>query len=88
MEKVYGCDLDFRFPVIKLSDYDERVEELEKLENPFAAVILAHLMTLKTANRPLDRYQWKLRILRALYRRGISPNQLRQLVIPLDIHRN
>ncbi len=73
---------------MKILDYTERIEELEESENPFAAAILAHLMTLKTANRPLDRYQWKLRILRALYRRGISPNQLRQLVIPLDIHRN
>lgn len=83
-EKVYGCDLDFRFPVIKITDYGERLDELEKSENPFAAVIVAHLMTLKTANQPLDRCQWKLRILRALYRRGIAPNQLRQLFRVID----
>ncbi len=83
-ERVFGCDLDFRFPVVKISDYSKRLEELEKSENPFAAVIVAHLMTLKTANQPLDRLQWKLRILVALYRRGMAANQLRQLFRVID----
>lgn len=67
-----------------ICDYSERLEELAKSENPFAAVIVAHLMTLKTANQPLDRCQWKLRILGVLYRRGIASNELRQLFRVID----
>ena len=31
-----GCTLEFRFPIVKLIDYSDRMEDLERSSNPFA----------------------------------------------------
>ena len=54
-QSAFGCEIQFKFPSIKLLDYLDRVAELEASENPFATVILAHLMTRQTAHDPIDR---------------------------------
>ena len=41
------CELDFRFPMVKLIDYRRDEAALEKSANPFAAVILAQLKVLR-----------------------------------------
>jgi len=38
-----GCQLDFRFPMVKLLDFAADESRLESSDNPFAVVILAHL---------------------------------------------
>jgi hypothetical protein len=45
---LWGCSVDFLFPIVKLLDYAERTEELERDRNPFAAVVLAHLKAMET----------------------------------------
>lgn len=60
-------------------DYAGTIDELEKSTNPFAFVILAHLMTMQTANDLEDRCQWKMRLLRPTYERGMSPEDVRKL---------
>ena len=83
-QSVFGCEIQFKFPTVKLLDYSDRVTELEASENPFATVILAHLMTLKTASDPADRCQWKLRLMRPLYQRGMSREVIRDLFKMID----
>lgn len=61
-----------------------QIESLEQSENPFATVILAHLMTRQTAGKPQDRCQWKLRLLRPMYARGMSAEDVRSLFRVLD----
>jgi hypothetical protein len=39
---LFGCTVDFQFPVIKLLDYKQRLSELEASRNPFATVVMAH----------------------------------------------
>ncbi len=80
----FGCNLQFSFPIVKLLDFKSRLDELERSNNPFASVILAHLVTTSTARDPSNRYAWKLRILRALYARGMDPQGLRQLFRVID----
>lgn len=40
----------FRFPVIKLVDYNKKWAELETSVDPFANVVLAHLKTQATTH--------------------------------------
>ena len=38
-----GCRMTFVFPIVKLTDYLKRWDELEKSRNPFAVMVMAHL---------------------------------------------
>ena len=52
---IWGCTLDFQFPVVKLLDYARDVAGLEAGSNPFAVVVLAHLKTQETRHDPVAR---------------------------------
>ncbi len=80
----WGCELSFRFPVVKLIDYRRDEAALEQSTNPFAAVILAQLKVLETRHEPETRWQWKLRLVKGLYDRGLKREQVRQLFRVLD----
>ena len=81
---LWGCTIDFRFPLVKLLDYAERVEELEQDTNPFAAVVLAHLKSLETTQNPESRRVWKSRLVKGLYDRGFEREDIRQLFRLID----
>ncbi len=71
------------FPVVKLLDYDDPVA-LECNPNPFAIVTLAHLKVRETRKDPLQRYEWKWRITRALYERGYLKQEIIDLFLFID----
>jgi hypothetical protein len=72
------------WPPVKLLDYANRVAELERSKNPFAHVVLAHLKALETRQNPDDRRAWKMRLVRGLYERGFSNEDVRQLFRVID----
>src|SRR5262249_29361644 len=80
----WGCQVRLRFPSVKVLDFRQKEAELEQSPNPFAAVILAQLKVLETRGSPQSRWQWKLRLVKALYDRGFSREQVRQLFRVLD----
>ena len=69
----WGFRCLFEFPTVKLLDYRERWEELEKDENPFAVVVMAHLKE-QERRRGEDEslLRWKIRMVKMLYERGYS----------------
>jgi hypothetical protein len=69
---------------IKLLDYASRRETLEKQDNPFAIVILAHLTALKTRKNENQRFLSKLSLARALYQRGLSKDYILNLLLFID----
>ena len=83
-EDMFGCRVDFQFPIVKLLDYASDIDGLERSENVFATVVLAHLMTLQTASAPVERQRWKLRLMRLLYERGKSAQEIRQMFRVID----
>lgn len=83
-ESHFGCCEEFRFPIIKLLDYAEDIAGLERSENVFATMVLAHLLTQQTAGDPINREQWKLRLMRSLYERGKSSDEIRQMFRVID----
>lgn len=64
--------LEMSFPVVKLLDYLDRWEKLERSKNPFSVVVMAHLQSQQTRGKTQERFRWKLRLTRMLYERGYS----------------
>ena len=74
---LWGCEVQFRFPIVKLLDYREHLADLEASRNPVASLVLAHLAAQRTRSDPAQRLQAKLAITRRLYDLGYSREQVR-----------
>ncbi|MEM6402854.1 MAG: cytosolic protein [Cyanobacteria bacterium P01_D01_bin.116] len=93
--ELFGCTVDFRFPVVKLVDYQQRLSELEESRNPFSTVVLAHLAALQTRDNRVERKAQKLALVRRLYEKEFSREQVLNLfafldwmlTLPLDLER-
>jgi hypothetical protein len=64
-----GCRTTFKFPIIKLIDYEKKWHYLERSRNPFALVVMAHLMAKRTKNKPQQRIRWKINLIRLVMAR-------------------
>jgi len=74
--QLFGCGISFRFPVIKLLDYEQRLSELEQSHNPFATVVMAHLQAKATASNRIERKQQKLNLVKKLYELGFERDSI------------
>ena len=79
-----GCRVSLQFPIVKLLDYETQWEMLEETTNPFGMVVMAHLRTKATPQNPESRLQWKLNLVRRLYDRGYSREDVVQLFRFID----
>ena len=75
----WGCRMGLRFPVVSLAAYRGRWAELEASANPFAVVTQAHLQAQETAGAVSARYAAKLTLVRSLYRRGYSRQDILEI---------
>jgi len=73
-----------QFPVVKLLDFTERWSSLEQSDNPFAVIVMAHLKALSTRNNPEERLRWKLYLVKGLYERGFTQNDIIELFRFID----
>ena len=80
----WGCQMELTFRSAKLLDYADQAEALGASDNRFAAIVLAHCKTLETRRNPESRRDWKLRIVKGLYQRGWSKEDVRQLFRVID----
>ncbi len=83
-EGQWGCEVRFTFPTVKLVDYTKRDEVLETGSNPFAAVTLAHLKVQETKDDLVNRYDWKMRLVKGLYDRGFDKVRMVRLFRVID----
>ncbi|MDX2239387.1 MAG: hypothetical protein NW224_01775 [Leptolyngbyaceae cyanobacterium bins.302] len=83
-EELWGCEATFRFPMIKLLDYESRWAELETSQNPFAIAVMAHLKTKETRQDAQARKEWKFRLTRRLYEQGYERQDILNLFRFLD----
>ncbi len=60
----FGTNLSFSYPIIKLVDFEDHLDELITTGNPFALVIAAHLKAARTKRKPGERRDWKTQYLR------------------------
>ena len=81
---VWGCKVEIRFPVVKLLDYFKDWDYLEGSHNPFAVVVMTHLKSLETRKDPDSRLKWKLSLVKRLYRKGYSREDILELFRFID----
>jgi hypothetical protein len=77
--ELWGTEVGIRFATAKLLDYGADESALESHANPFAVVVLAHLKTLQMAHDDEGRRISQVRLIKGLYDRGLSAEQIRQL---------
>ena len=81
---LWGCELSFRFPVVKLTDYQARWAQLDRSDNPFATIVMAHLKTKATRRDPQARLVWKLSLVKRLYEKGYERHDIVELFRFID----
>ncbi|MGK7878314.1 MAG: transposase [Xenococcaceae cyanobacterium] len=79
-----GCRVRLEFPVAKLLDYEADWETLEQSTNPFGIIVMAHLKTKATHGNSENRLNWKLSLVRRLYERGYSREDILKLFRFID----
>jgi hypothetical protein len=82
--ELWGCNVRFEFPIVKLLDYVPLWAELETNQNPFAIVVMAHLKTKETRNDSVARKEWKFNLTRLLYERGFERQDILNLFLFID----
>ncbi len=78
----WGSMIRFTFPAIKLLDFSE--EELASSPNLCAIIVLAHRTAQATRHDPTGRAAAKLGLVRRLYQRGLTREQIRDLYRFID----
>jgi hypothetical protein len=81
---LWGCEVAFMFPAIKLLDWRERWGELEASDNPFATVIMAHLKAQETRGDDEGRKRCKFELVRRLYEKGYRREDVIELFRFID----
>ena len=81
---VLGCKHTLEFPVAKLTDYEEKLDDLLASENAFGLITAAHILTQQTRREDEERYKAKLSLLRILYERKWDKQRVINLFAVLD----
>ena len=80
----WGCKINFEFPMVKLIDYNDKIDDLLNGTNPFAIITAAHLKTKASKNDPQARYSWKWTITTAIYEKGFSAKDILNIYRLID----
>jgi len=81
---VLGCCHTLKFPVAKLTDYEDKLNELLASDNAFGWITAAHILTQKTRTEDQERYNAKIRLLRILYDRHWDKQRVINLFNVID----
>ncbi|CAK8719748.1 hypothetical protein KKHLCK_08930 [Candidatus Electrothrix laxa] len=80
--ELFGCEVRFTYPVIKLLDFDR--PDLEKDDSPFAVITRVQLAKIKSEKEPNKRYSFRLDLTKELYSRNYSKEQIIRLYRFID----
>jgi len=79
-----GTHIAMQFPIVKLKDFERRIGELERSNNPFALVVLAHLRTRESNRDNERRFYFKRELIRLAYRSGYTKADIWELLMVID----
>lgn len=83
-DELWGCEIKFKFPIVKLLEYSQQWTELEASSNPFATVVMAHLKAKETRQDNQGRKQWKVNLTKRLYEKGYQREDIINLFRFID----
>lgn len=81
---LWGSEMRLRFPTVKLLDFADPRERLQSSTNPFAVLTEAHVQAQATRGQPATRLSAKLSLVKSLYRRGYSREEILELFRFID----
>ncbi|MBL7986600.1 MAG: hypothetical protein JNJ94_00870 [Chlorobi bacterium] len=79
-----GTEVLLRFATTKLVDFRGSVDTITERRNVFATVTAAHLRTVQWRRNTTMIYQWKLELIKGLYRTGYNRQQILDLFRFID----
>lgn len=82
--EIWGSKFNLSYPVVKLLDYKDRIDELKASCNPFAYFVIAHLKTLETNRNVPQRLQYKQEIIQELLDLGLAEKTAVDLIRFID----
>lgn len=77
--------IKLKYPVIKLLDYQNRIEELKASKNPFAYFVIAHLKTIESKGDSLKRLEYKESVAKEAVECGAEIGEIRAIIRCIDI---
>lgn len=80
----WGCRVLFEFPVLRLSDFAARQQELEQSRNPVAVIVLAQLKAIEARKDNRHKLNFKRQLIRMLYGRGYTRAQVLEIFRLID----
>ena len=80
--ELFGCEIRFTFPVIKLMDFDR--PGIEDNDSPFAIITRVQLAKLKSEKDPDKRYSFRMDLTKELYNRNYRKEQVVRLYRFID----
>ncbi len=83
-EPIPGCKTGIQFKIVKLTDYQDQLDELLASDNVFALITAAHILTRKTRKNDQERYQAKRHLVRILYGKGWDKQKIIDLFAVID----
>jgi len=81
---VLGSETSIHFPIAKLTDYHDKVNELLAADNSFAVVTATHILTQRTRKNDDERYKAKQLLVRLLYQRKWDKQRVIDLFRVID----
>uniref|UniRef100_Q3ASR7 Transposase (putative) YhgA-like domain-containing protein n=1 Tax=Chlorobium chlorochromatii (strain CaD3) TaxID=340177 RepID=Q3ASR7_CHLCH len=79
-----GSKLSLDFSVVKLLDFEPRLQELLVSDNVFGVITAAHLLTQKTKNKVKQRYEAKKLLMQLLLQRQWEQERINELIRVID----
>jgi flagellar biosynthesis/type III secretory pathway protein FliH len=79
-----GSETSIHFPIAKLTDYHDKVDELLTMDNSFAMVTATHVLTQQTRKNAVERYKAKQLLVRLLYQRQWDKQRIIDLFGVID----
>lgn len=79
LRECLGCGVRFTYPIAKLLDYKGRDAWLTANQNPLAAIVQGHLEAIRTQGDATERTGRKVRLVRSLYDRGLTNDDIRRI---------
>lgn len=84
VSSVLGSTAKLEFPTAKLLEVVSALPSFDGVRNPFAIIGLAHLKARETRTKPLERYEWKLYLVKILYANAFSKQNILEILRFLD----
>ena len=81
---LWGNELEFKFPISKLLDFQEQIGQLERSNNPFCILTAATLHQQSTRPDSVERYAIKTRMVRGLFRLGLGKDDIEEFFRLID----